>query len=207
MRVGLGRLWDLMVAGSYLLATVAFAFAVVMTALGRLWVAQLGNLSTVGLASVCLLYVLGELRFRDLGVPPVRSVVLAVLFANAFLNSYEIVYGLSFLPALTGTELRTIILWVVMVLPLVLVDGYLRFDRRTSLPLVCLFVGVWLVWKANGFPQYYFSGYPYPPILRTDDPFHLSLWLNYSSKAIFALFFASLLAPAGALRSLRSRIR
>lgn len=201
------RLTSLMVAASYIVAFAAFIFAAVMTATNQLWVTQLGDLSTVGLASICALYVLSESRFRALGTPPVRSVVLAVLFANAFLNSYEIVYGLSFLPALTGTELRTIILWVVMVSPLVLMRDYLRVDKKISLPLISIFAALWCVWIAYGFPQYYFSGYPYSPIFRTDDPFHLSLWLNYSSKAVFAAFFASFLAPANAFRSLWSRVR
>jgi len=207
VREGFRCLGSLIVPASYILAAIAFVFAAVMTALGQLWVSELGNLSTVGLASICVLYVLSGLRLRTFGVPSLRSVVLAVLFANAFLNSYEIVYGLSFLPPITGTELRTIILWCVMVSPLALMREYLRFDRRTSIPLISLFVAVWVVWILCGFPQYYVEGYRYSPILRTSDPFHLSLWLNYSSKAIFAGFFASLLAPADVFRSLLSRVR
>ena len=126
-----------------------------------------------------------------------------MLFANAFLQSYEIVYGLSFLPSMTGLEVRMIVLWLLMVSPLALVQEYLRFNW-TSGVILLLFVAVWGVWLLYGFPQYYIGGYPFPRVLRTDDPFHLSLWLNFGSKAILAAFYGSLLGPAESLRDLAS---
>jgi hypothetical protein len=200
------ELASLLIPVSYLFALLLLVAAVVMTSLGRLWVAQLGDLSSVGLASICALYILSAHRFRTLGATPAVSMVLAVLFANVFLQSYEIVYGLSFLPSVSGGELRTILLLLVMVSPVVLVRDYLRFDMRTSLPLILLFGVVWFAWILFGFPQYYLNVYPYPPVLKTDDPFHLSLWFNFSSKAIFAAFFASLLEPHKAVRKLLEKV-
>ncbi len=190
---------------SLLLAVLLLLVAVAMTILGQFWVSQLGDLSAVGLASASAVYVLAGYRFRSVGATPVMSMVLAVLFSNAFLQVYEIVYGLSFLPALTGTELRTVILWFVMVLPVFLMRDYLKFDLRTSLPPLVLFAGLWIVWMLYGYPQYYFNGYPYVPFLKTDDPFHLALWLNFSSKAVLAVFFGSLLDPSAAIRNLQRR--
>ncbi len=192
---------EALVRGSYAGALALFAAAVALIALGQLWVFPLGGLSSVGLASICALYVLGEHRFRSRGAGPLESMVLAVLFANAFLQSYEIVYGLSFFPPMTGTELRTVILWLLMVSPLLLVRRYLRFGRASGAALAA-FAAVWAVWLLYGFPQYYVEGYPFPQVLRTGDPFHLSLWLNFGSKAILAAFYASLLEPAEGARAL-----
>lgn len=189
------------ISGSFVVAYLLFAASLVLTVLGQLWISQLGGLSSVGLASVCALYVLSEHRFNTSGVAPMKSVVLALLFANAFLQSYEIVYGFSFLPSINGAELRTILLWFLMLSPLVLMYDHLRFKRTSGLVLV-LFVAVWIVWFLFGFPQYYIEGYPFPQILRTNDPFHLSLWLNFGSKAILATFYASLLEPVSTLRDL-----
>jgi hypothetical protein len=197
-------LTDLMkavVPASYVAATVLFAAGVVLTVIGQLWVFALGGLSSVGLASICVLYVLSEHRFEGLGVRPVQSVVLALLFANAFLQSYEIIYGLTFFPPLTGAEARTVVLWLLMVSPLVLVSQYLRV-RWTSAVILFAFGAVWAVWLLYGFPQYYFSGYPYPQVLKAGDTFHLSLWFNFGSKALLAAFYASLLDPVRSLRDL-----
>ncbi len=207
--LGLGKVF---VRVSYLVAAFFFAASIVMTLQGRLWVSQLGDLSSVGLGSICVLYVLSHHRFSKAGVDVGKSVVLAILFANAFLQSYEIIYGLSFgiasiccdPPSIAGSDLRTAILWVVMISPLVLVRGYLRF-KWTSLVLIVSFATVWVVWVLYGFPQYYFAGYPFPNILKTDDPFHVSLWFNFGSKVILAAFFASLLEPLVGLPALFRR--
>jgi len=199
----MARLTETLVPLSYVLAAFVFLASCALTVLGRLWVTPLGNISSVGLASISVLYVLSEHRFRSLGVAsPTRSVVLALLFANAFLQSYEIIYGLSFLPAMTGAELRTIILWFLMVSPLVLMRDYLRFKWTTSFFLLALFAMVWAVWLLFGFPQYYSEGLPFAPILRTADLYITSLWLNFGSKAILAAFYASLLEPLKSLREL-----
>ena len=96
-----------------------------------------------------------------------------------------------------------------MISPILLVHEHLRF-KRTSATLLSLLFTVWVVWILYGFPQYYYSGYAFPQFLRTSDPFHLSLWLNFGSKALLAAFFVSLLEPLKALNdalALPSRLR
>jgi hypothetical protein len=62
-----------------------------------------------------------------------------------------------------------------------------------------------VTWILYGFPQYYYSGYAFPQILTTSDPYNLSLWLNFGSKALLAALFVSLLEPLKALSSALAR--
>jgi hypothetical protein len=206
------RLMHWFVPGSYIASLLAFAAALVLTFQGRLWVGPLGNVSSVSVGSVAVIYSLSQYRFRGAGYSEMKSVVLAILFANAFLQCYELVYDLTFAlsaalndpPVLTGTEVRMYILWLIMISPILLVHEHLRF-RRTSAALLFLTGAIWAVWILYGFPQYYYSGYAFAQVLKTSDPFHLSLWLNFGSKAMLAVLFVSLLEPAKALRAVLGR--
>jgi|GEM_PF-6726297 len=200
------------VQGSYFAALLAFAAALVLTFEGRLWVGPLGDVSSISVGSVAVIYALSQYRFRVAGYSEMKSVVLGVLFANAFLQCYELVYGLTFglsaalgdPPTLTGTDVRTFVLWLIMISPILLVHEDLRF-KRTSAALLLLTGAVWVVWILYGFPQYYYSGYAFAQVLKTSDPFHLSLWLNFGSKALLAVFFVSLLEPLNALKAALGR--
>jgi len=188
--------------------------SVVLTFEGQIWVGQVGDVSSISLASVSVIYVLGQYRFRSVGYTEMKSIVLGVLLANAFLQCYELIYGLTWglsallsdPPTVTGTDLRTFLLWIVMISPILLVHEHLSF-KRTSAALLSLTGAVWVVWILYGFPQYYLSGYFFPQVLKTSDPFHLSLWLNFGSKALLAVFFVSMLEPFKALRNTRSRLK
>ena len=202
------RLMHWFVLGSYVAALLAFAAALVLTAEGRLWVGPLGDVSSISVGSVAVIYALSQYRFKCAGYSEMKSVVLGVLLANAFLQCYELVYGLTFglsaalgdPPTLTGTDVRTFILWLIMISPILLVHENLRF-KRTSAALLFLFGAVWVVWILYGYPQYYYSGYAFAQVLKTSDPFHLSLWLNFGSKALLAVFFVSLLEPMKAFKA------
>jgi len=207
-RAHLDRLTHWIVLGSYVAALLVFAASLVLTFEGRLWVAQVGNVSSISVGSVSVIYALSQFRFKSVGYTEMKSIVLGVLFANAFLQCYEVVYGLTFSlsaalsdpPTLTGTDVRTFILWLIMISPILLVHEHLRF-KRTSAALLFLTGAVWAVWILYGFPQYYYSGYAFAQVLKTSDPFHLSLWLNFGSKALLAVFFVSLLEPLKALKA------
>jgi len=201
------------VLGSYVAAFVVLLASLVLTVQGRIWVAQLGDISSVSLASVSVIYALGQYRFESAGYTGMKSIVLGVLLANAFLQCYELIYGLTWAisglyydpPSVTGTDVRTFLLWLVMISPVLLVHEHLRF-KRTSAALLSLTGAVWAIWILYGFPQYYLSGYFFPQVLKTSDPYHLSLWLNFGSKALLAAFFVSLLEPSKALRDALARI-
>jgi len=202
------------VLGSYFAALLVLLASVVLTFEGQIWVGQVGDVSSISLASVSVIYVLGQYRFRSVGYTEMKSIVLGVLLANAFLQCYELIYGLTWglsallsdPPTVTGTDLRTFLLWIVMISPILLVHEHLSF-KRTSAALLSLTGAVWVVWILYGFPQYYLSGYFFPQVLKTSDPFHLSLWLNFGSKALLAVFFVSMLEPFKALRNTRSRLK
>ncbi len=202
------RLTHLALAGSYVAAFLAFLVSLVLTYEGRLWVIQLGDVSSVSVGSVSVIYALSQYRFMSKGYGEMKSIVLGVLFANAFLQCYEVAYGLTFglsallrdPPTVTGTDVRTFVLWLVMISPILLVHEQLRF-KRTSAVLLSFTGAVWIVWILYGYPQYYYSGYAFAQILKTSDPFHLSLWLNFGSKALLATFFVSLLEPSKAIRA------
>lgn len=197
---------------SYFAALAAFLVALALTYRGDLWVGPLGDVSSISVGSVAVIYALSQHRFSRAGYSQAKSVVLGVLFANAFLQCYEVVYGLTFglaaalgdPPTLTGTDVRTFILWMVMISPMVVVHENLRF-RRSSAALLALFAATWLLWILYGYPQYYFSGYSFAQVLKTSDPFHLSLWLNFGSKTVLAVFFVSLLDPLASLRAALGR--
>jgi len=207
-----GRLTHWVVLCSYAAALLTFAASLILTFEGRLWVTPLGDVSSISVGSVAVIYALSQYRFKGAGYTEMKSIVLGVLFANVFLQCYELIYGLTFgvgaalgdPPTLTGTDVRTFILWLIMISPILLVHAHLRF-RRTSAALLFLFAAVWAVWILYGFPQYYHSGYPFAQVLETSDPFHLSLWLNFGSKALLAVFFVSLLEPWKALKAALGR--
>jgi hypothetical protein len=212
LRKYLDRIVHWIVLGSYVAALLAFAASLVLTFEGKLWVGPLGDVSSISVGSVAIIYALSQYRFRNAGYTEMKSIVLGVLFANAFLQCYELVYGLTFSlsavlsdpPTVTGTDVRTFILWLIMISPILLVHEHLRF-KRTSAVLLSLTGAVWVVWILYGFPQYYYSGYAFAQILKTSDPFHLSLWLNFGSKALLAVFFVSLLEPLRALKAALGR--
>jgi hypothetical protein len=208
----LNKLVHRLVLGSYIAAFLALLASLALTVEGKLWVSQLGDVSSISLASVSVIYVLSQYRFAKAGYIELKSIVLGVLFANAFLQVYELIYGLTFAfsgalsgpPSVSGTELRTFILWVIMISPILIVHDHLRF-KRTSAALLALLVAVWIAWILYGFPQYYYSGYAFPQILATSDPFNLSLWLNFGSKALLGALFVSLLEPLKALNNALAR--
>ena len=198
----------LVVLGSYFAALLAFGISLVLTFEGQLWVVPLGDVSSISVGSVAVIYALSQYRFKSAGCTEMKSIVLGVLFANAFLQCYELVYGLTFSLsavlndpiAVTGTDVRTFLLWLIMISPILLVHENLRF-RWTSAILLSLLGAVWVVWILYGFPQYYYSGYAFVQVLNTTDPFHLSLWLNFGSKVLMAVLFVSLLEPLTALKA------
>ncbi len=201
------------VLGSYLAALLVFFASLALTIQGQIWVGQVGDVSSVSLASVSVIYVLSQDRFRRAGYTEMKSIILGVLFANAFLQCYELAYGVTWglsalasdPPTLTGTDVRTFLLWLVMISPILLVREHLRV-RWASTALLSLTGAVWVLWILYGFPQYYVAGYFFPQVLRTSDPFHLSLWLNFGTKALLALFFVSMLEPLNALSRALARI-
>jgi hypothetical protein len=200
------------ILGSYVAATLALLAALVLTFEGRLWVVQIGAVSSISVGSVSVIYALSQYRFKSVGYTGMKSIVLGVLFANAFLQCYELIYGLTFSlsaimsdpPTLTGTDVRTFLLWLIMISPIFLVHEHLRF-KWSSAALLSLIGAVWVVWILYGFPQYYYSGYAFAQVLTTSDPFHVSLWLNFGSKALLAVFFVSLLEPLKALKAALGR--
>jgi hypothetical protein len=203
----------LAIVASYFASLLAFAASLVLTFEGRLWVGPVGDISSISVGSVAVIYALSQYRFKSAGYTEVKSVVLGVLFANAFLQCYELAYGLTWSVSalvndpvtLTGTDVRTFLLWVIMISPIVLVHEHLRL-KRTGVLLLLLTALVWALWVLYGFPQYYLSGYFFPRYLQTSDPFHLSLWLNFGSKALLAVFFVSLLEPLKTLKAVLGRL-
>jgi hypothetical protein len=183
-----------------ILAVVALALGVYLTVEGELWIGILGGVSSISLATVSGLYIVTEYSLSRSGRAPVESIVLAVLFVNVFLQAYELVYHFTFpvylnyfrLPLLNGDAIRYIVFEVIMLLPLLLVRKNLKL-RRLSVMFVFIFAIVWAEWILCGFPQYFSAGYFYPVLLPTNDPYHLSLYLNFGSKVALAAFFGSLL--------------
>lgn len=196
------------VVASYFAALIVFGVALYLTYLGQLWVGALGMVSSISVGSVAVLYAFCQYRFTKVGFGDFLSVVIALLFANVFLQVYEVAYGLTFsLSAVlndpvtvTGSDVRTFTLWMLMIMPVFLFYQHLKFTRWSGL-FLSLTGLVWVLWILYGFPQYYYSGYSFTQFLKTSDPFHLALWLNFGSKALLGVFFLTLLEPGAAFRA------
>jgi hypothetical protein len=185
-----------------LVAIAVFALSLAMIAAGDFWPGWIGSTSPFTLGSVAAIYILAELSLARKGLRALDRVVLSLLFANVFVQSYELIYHFTFPtslrglipPNIDGLEVKHLLASFPMLLPVLLVRGHISM-KRTSWLFVALFVAVWGVWMMYGFPQYYLEGRFYPALLQSDDPFTLSLALNYGSKVILAAFFVSLLDP------------
>jgi hypothetical protein len=208
LRATLGRYAHPTAVLTYFAALGTFVIALVLTAEGRLWVGPLGDVSSISLGAVAVIYAFSQYYFCKRGYTEMQSMVLGVLLANAFLQTYELAYGMTFAgialfgdpPTVSGADVRVFILWLVMISPIFLVKDQLRFTRTSSL-LLALTGLVWTLWLLYGFPQYYLPGFATTPLLKTSDPYHLSLWLNFGSKGLMGAFFLSLLEPRAALRA------
>lgn len=150
--------------------------------------------------SISALYLLSSHRFSGGVISRGETIVLALLYANSFAQSFEIIYHFAFpvylnyfrFPFLTGEEVRYLVFETAMLLPLMLVRRFLRV-KTESVILITIFAIIWAIWILHGFPQYYVAGYYYPRVLITGNPYALGLILNFVSKTILAAFFASLL--------------
>lgn len=200
VRLARDSLWELLASALRLAAFVTLLTSIFLVLLGQIWIEQLGGVSAVATGSISALYLLSSYRFSGGIISRGETIVLALLYANSFAQSFETVYHFTFpiylnyfmFPFLTGEEVRYLVFEATMLLPLILVRRYLRV-KRESVVLLTLFAVIWAIWILHGFPQYYVDGYYYPRVLITGNPYALGLILNFVSKAILAAFFASLL--------------
>jgi hypothetical protein len=184
-----------------LLALSAMVFAVFKIATREYWLDNFSGVSAFTLGCVSGLYLLSENTLtKNLHTPD--SVILSILYAASFVASYEVIYhytfpvSLNYLrpPFLGGQEIRYLVTNGVMILPVLLMTKHLKV-KRTGLILLTAFVATWTTWILYGFPQYFANGYYYPVFLKTEDPYTLSLRLNFGSKVLLAAFFGSCLNP------------
>ncbi len=163
---------------------------------------SLGNLSSVSLGSVGALFILSDYSFsKNRGMDRLNSMVFAILFCGAFLWIYEVIYHFSFpVSAITvsalGNGARFLAIAALPILPLVLLRQRLAFTKKSAV-LFGVFVLMWVVWFLYGFPQYTYccngNWYAWTPILKTSNPWDTSLFFNFGSKTVLAVFFASIL--------------
>ena len=195
-----------------LIAWEALVASVILIVIGQFWVAAIEDISPVSLAAVSGLYLLMDSRLRKDSVRYGESFVLSILFANAFVQSFELIYHFTFPvylnyfqpPFLSGDAIRYLVVEGTMLLPILLLRKHLRFGVLSAFFLLC-FVATWTVWILYGFPQYFTNVFYFPRFLSSQDPFHLSLWLGYGSKAMLALSFGSMLWRPRLTRSPGSR--
>jgi len=183
-----------------ILAFLGLLASLVLLAGGQLWIGALGDISTVSFGSVSFLYLLMETRLENDSVPTTSSVVLAVLYANVFLQTYEVLYHFTFPvylnyfrpPFLSPADLRYIAFEALLLSPIVLVRKQVRFGWLSA-GLAALFVAVWAAWILYGFPQYFTNDTYYFRVLTAESRRNTALVLNFGSKTVLALLFASLI--------------
>jgi hypothetical protein len=188
----------LLIWGTRIVALLALLYSLSLIARQDFWISPLGGTSSISVGSASVLYLFAQYQLARDGRGELNSVVLGALFANAFLQTYEIIYHFTFpiyslqYPFLQGADVKFLIVDLTMVLPLLLMRKELSF-KRVSAYALGLFVLSMIVWVLFGFPQYFSNVFYIQPVLHTGDPYHLSLALNYGSKVILAVFFLSLL--------------
>ena len=195
-----------------LIAWEALVASVILVVLGQFWLAVIEDISPVSIAAISGLYLLMDSRLRRGGVNHGESIVLSILFANVFAQTFELIYHFTFPvylnyfqpPFLNGDDVRYLATEGTMLLPILLLRRHLRFGILSAGLLIC-FVTSWTVWILYGFPQYFTSAFYFPRFLSSQDSFDLSLWLGYGSKAILALFFGSTVWHPALRRSPGSR--
>jgi hypothetical protein len=195
------------------IAFVVLAISVAFAVLGQYWIAALGGISPFSTGAISGLYLLTDSRLRRDGASAGESIIPSILFANVFVQAFEIVYHFSFPvylnyfrpPFFDGSEIRYLVLEGVMLVPVLLVRRHLRFGALSAGLLACFFVA-WTTWVLFGFPQYFTGSFYYPRFFVASNPYHLSLFLDFGAKTILALFFASLVwhPNRGFLASARS---
>jgi hypothetical protein len=182
-------------------AGLAIIFALLLLIQHQFLVYSFGYVSSVSFGSAGALFILSEYAFSNNGgMSRPDAIIFGILFPAAFLSTYEIVYHFSFLPApgsnelfQIGNDLRYLATEGVLLLPLVFLRKRLKFTKISGI-LVAMFVLMWFVWFLYGFPQYYTNGpVYYPPTLKTTDYWDTSLFYNFDSKTVLAVFFASIL--------------
>jgi hypothetical protein len=184
--------------GARVAAGLALLYSLYLIMLQNFWIGPLGGTSPFSLGSASVLYLLSQYQFARSGRGKLDSMVLGVLFANAFLQIYEIIYHFTFpiysltFPFVQGADIKFLAVELSMVLPLILVRKELSFKKISAYALGA-FLFCWAIWILFGFPQYFSATYYIKPLLHTADPFHVSLALNYGSKVILAAFFLTLL--------------
>ena len=191
----------------------AILYSVASIVLGQYWIACLGNISSFSLLALALIYLTAESSLTHAGLGRIEAMVLSVLFANGFLQSYEIIYHFSFPvyfnhfnpPFLDGDGIRYLIERFLSILPIALIRRQLSFGRLSLVSLL-LFMVLWGIWILCGFPQYFAEDAFYPIIIRASDKYALSLMLNFGSKLVLAVFYISLLRLKSPLKDLSSRL-
>lgn len=179
-------------------ALLALLYSLYLIPRQEFWISPLGGTSPFSVGSASVLYLLSQYQFAREGRGTGDSIILGVLFANAFLEAYEIIYHFTFpiyslqFPFLKGTDVKFLVVELTMVIPLLLVRKHLSFKKVSACALAAFILSM-LVWVLFGFPQYFASGFFIPPVLHTADPYHVALALNYGSKTLLAVFFVTLL--------------
>lgn len=162
---------------------------------------SLGYISSVSLGSVGALFILSEYSFSKGGdMSKLDAIVFAILFCGSFLWIYEVIYHFSFPPDLSSNEItqlgngaRYLATAALPIFPILLLRKRLALTRISAV-LGVVFALMWILWFLYGFPQYYMNHLVYSPsILKNTDPWHTSLFFNFGSKTVLAVFFASIL--------------
>ena len=152
-----------------LVALLSLLYSIYLIAEDQLWVVSLGSVSSVTVGCAGGIILLSEYAFsRYQRMDKINAMVFSVLFASSFVWSYEIIYYLSFpgnwnLATTTvsqfGDSLRTIAVFGIQLLPIILLRKKLTFGR-TSIVLLSLFSVMWIFWILYGFPQGLYSKLP-----------------------------------------------
>jgi hypothetical protein len=169
------------------------------------WIDILGGISPITTCSISVIFVAADYSFYSKGVDKYTSIIYSIFLCNVFLQSYELIYHFTFpvhlnyfiFPFLNGQEIKYLLIEFIMILPIYFIYKHLSI-KKVSFILLGLFISIWIIWILFGYPQYFIGNmeyweFFYPNIFITNDPWSVSLTLNFGSKIIFAIFFISLL--------------
>lgn len=183
-------------------AMLGIVFSLYRFLVGDYLVAELGYVSIFTVGSVSAIILSADVSFRKQGVSKGKAIILATLYANAFVWSFELLYHFTFpvnlnyfrLPFLDGEGIRYLVMNSIPLFPLGLVIHRLKI-RLISVALFCIFCAFWTVWVLSGFPQYFLTGTFYPVIFNL--PGYVVFSFSMTTKVCLGLFFLSLAWPHG----------
>jgi hypothetical protein len=192
-RLNLGSLWLSVIRVAAVLAMIAAAG---LGLLGYFWL-PLDRISVFTVFSICVIFLAAESRLtRSRIYTKVQSVLLAVLYANSFVWTYEILYYYTFPGDWGFASLGDEAIIFVQLIPILILGRHLNLTGRIAMISGLALLSLWILWIASGFTQFWHLAPFYSQVyVHLPNVYWDSFAINYASKLALAGVFVGLILP------------